>query len=151
MEVREIMSADLGVCTMEESIMTAAQRMEECDCGAIPVVESKDNLRLIGLITDRDIAIRAVARGLDVQSTRVSECMSSDITWVHPESQLQEVERIMENLQVRRVPVVDENRCLCGMVSVADVALARSPQQAGEVVQEVSKPPGDPEHAAFLS
>jgi CBS domain-containing protein len=136
---------------MDESLRVAAERMEECDCGAIPVVESETSMRLVGLITDRDIAIRAVAKGLDPNNTRVSECMSTDITWVHPGSQLQEVERIMENLQVRRVPVVDEDRCLCGMVSVADVALSRSPQQAGEVVQEVSKPTGDPGHAAFLS
>jgi CBS domain-containing protein len=151
MEVSEIMSTDLGVCRMDETIRVAAQRMEECDCGAIPVVENDESLRLMGLITDRDIAIRAVAKGLDVNTTRVSECMSTDITWVHPESQLQEVERIMENLQVRRVPVVDENRCLCGMVSVADVALSRSPQQAGEVVQEVSRPSGEAKDAAFLS
>jgi CBS domain-containing protein len=105
----------------------------------------------LGIITDRDIAIRAVAKGLDPQTTYVADCMSTDISFVHPTSTIEEVERIMENLQVRRVPVVDEESRVCGMVSMADIARTRPQSNAAVVMQEVSKPTHDSEHAAFLS
>jgi CBS domain-containing protein len=136
---------------MDSTLRQAAEEMQNCDCGAIPVVESTETMRLLGIITDRDIAIRAVAKGLDPNSTRVAECMSENISFVKPDSTLSEVERIMENLQVRRVPVVNENRSICGMVSMADIALVRPSQNAGSVVQEVSKPTHAMEHAAYLS
>lgn len=151
MQVREIMTNDPGTCSMDQTIREAAAMMIDCDCGAIPVVESAQTMRLMGIITDRDIAIRAVALGLDPNTTRVSECMSSDISCVNPESSVEDVERIMENLQVRRVPVVNENGSVMGMVSVADIAYSRPPQNAAEIVQEVSKPTAEAGHAPYLS
>lgn len=151
MEVREIMTADPAVCEMSQSVRDAAEMMEECDCGAIPVVESMANKRLVGLITDRDIAIRAVAKGLDPLKTRVGACMTTDISFVHPSSTLEEVQQIMENLQVRRVPIVDENECVCGMVSMGDIALMRPDERAASLVQGVSKPAQMIEDAAYLS
>ena len=151
MEVREIMTADPAVCEMSQSVKDAAEMMEECDCGAIPVVESHESGRLVGIITDRDIAIRAVSKGLDPLKTRVGDCMTADITFVHPSSTLEEVQQIMENLQVRRVPIVNDDQIVCGMVSVADIALARPDQKAASLVQEVSKPAQEREDAAYLS
>ena len=151
MEVREIMTADPAVCEMSQPVRDAAEMMEECDCGAIPVVENLLTKRLVGLITDRDIAIRAVAKGLDPLETRVGDCMTSDISFVRPESSIEEVEQIMENLQVRRVPIVDENESVCGMVSIADIALTRPHQKAAALVQGVSKPAQHIEDAAYLS
>lgn len=151
MEAREIMTADPAVCEMSQSVKDAAEMMEACDCGAIPVVESLETNRLIGIITDRDIAIRAVAKGLDPLETRVADCMTADITFVHPESTLEEVQQIMENLQVRRVPVVDNDECVVGMVSMGDVALMRPDQKAASLVQGVSKPAEQIQDAAYLS
>ena len=151
MEVREIMTTDPAVCEVSQPVRDAAEMMEECDCGAIPVVESMSNKRLVGIITDRDIAIRAVAKGLDPLETKVGECMTADITFVHPESTLEEVQQIMENLQVRRVPIVDQDECVCGMVSLADIALVRPEQKAASLVQEISKPAQQLEDAAYLS
>lgn len=151
MEVREIMTNDPGTCSMDQSIREAAAMMIDCDCGAIPVVESPQTMRLMGIVTDRDLAIRAVAKGLDPNTTPVSECMSADISCVNPDSSVDDVERIMENLQVRRVPVVNENGSVVGMVSIADIAFARPKQKAAEIVQEVSKPSADAGHAPYLS
>jgi len=151
LEVRTIMTSEVGVCSINDVVRYAAEMMRECDCGAIPVVDSRDNMRLVGIITDRDIAIRAVANGLDSSSTKVGECMSNEISFVLPDSTIHEVEQIMENRQVRRVPVVDENRRVCGMVSLADIARTRPDQNAAVVVQKVSEPAATAEHAAFLS
>ena len=151
MEVREIMTADPAVCEMSQSVKDAAEMMEECDCGAIPVVENLETKRLVGIITDRDIAIRAVSKGLDPLETRVQDCMTADITFVHPESSLEEVQQIMENLQVRRVPIVDADERVCGMVSVGDIALMRPDQKAASLLQGVSKPAEQVKDAAYLS
>jgi Mg/Co/Ni transporter MgtE len=77
--------------------------------------------------------------------------MTADISFIHPESTLEEVQQIMENLQIRRVPVVDENGLVMGMISLADVALTRPDKQAASLVQGISKPKSDIEHAAYLS
>ncbi len=150
MEVREIMTSDPGLCRLDQSIREAAEMMVECNCGAIPVVENLENKRMVGIITDRDLAVRAVALGMDPNTTRVATCMSVDITHVRPSSTVEEVERIMENLQVRRVPVVDENDVVCGMVSLADIALTRPNGNAAQLVQEVSKPSQEAQ-PAYLS
>lgn len=151
MEVRELMTSDPGVCTMDQPIREAAEMMIDCDCGAVPVVENMDSMRLMGIVTDRDLAVRAVAKGLDAETTRVSECMSTDLSCVNPEASIEEAERIMEDRQVRRVPVVDSENCVLGMVSLADIALSRGPHQAAQVVQEVSRPNEVNEHAPYLS
>lgn len=144
------MTTDPGVCRLDDTIRDAAVLMQECDCGSVPVVESLETLRLVGIITDRDIAIRAVAKGLDPNTTPVADCMSTDVSCVNPEASITEVERIMENLQVRRVPVVTEKGAVCGMVSMADIALSRPKHEIAEVVQDVSRPSVSG-HAAFLS
>ena len=151
MEVREIMTSDPGLCRLDQTLKEAAEMMLDCDCGAIPVVESLYTKRLVGIITDRDIAVRAVAKGLDPNTTRVADCMSVDITHVRPDSNVEEVERIMENLQVRRVPVVDNDDVVCGMVSMADIALTRPIGNAAQLVQELSKPVTSEDHPAYLS
>ena len=145
------MTSDPGVCTVSDFVRDAALLMRDCDCGAIPVVEDRESLRLVGIITDRDIAIRAVSDGLDPATTAVGDCMSTGISFVHPSSTIDEVEKIMENLQVRRVPVVDESGKICGIVSLADIARTRPDQKAVSVVQKVSEPAQEAEHAAFLS
>ena len=112
--------------------------MADNDCGLIPVVDA-GNIP-IGVVTDRDIAIRVVAQGRDVKSSRAADCMTTPVTTVTDDSGLGECCEAMENQQVRRVPVVDANGHLCGIVSLADVALSGRDQKIAEVVKHVSEP-----------
>jgi CBS domain-containing protein len=114
--------------------------MIDHDCGEIPVVESKDSKLPIGVITDRDIVCRAVAPGLNPLDLTVAHCMTKPCVTVTPDMTVEECSRIMEENQIRRVPVVDAGGSCCGIVALADIALRAKKAVAGEVVQEVSQP-----------
>jgi CBS domain-containing protein len=144
MLVRDIMHFDPACCTPESSLRQAAQMMERCDCGAIPVVAADDRKRPIGVITDRDIVCRAVAQGIDPSQATVAECMSSGLATIHDDSSIESCCDAMERAQVRRMLVLNEEGELCGIVSQADVALRLQPDWAAEVVREVSRPPREP-------
>jgi CBS domain-containing protein len=116
--------------------------MRECDCGCIPVVEDKESNRLVGVITDRDIACRCTADGKG-PNTPVKEAMSRDPKCCRPDDDVATVERIMAEEQVRRVPVVDDRGCCVGMIAQADLALnerAASDSEVGRVVERISEP-----------
>lgn len=110
--------------------------MVESDCGEIPVT---DGNRLVGVITDRDIVCRCVAKGKDSSTVTAGECMTGPAITVNEETTLEEVVALMEEKQIRRVPVVDASGCCCGIISQADVALTARESQVGELVREVSK------------
>jgi CBS domain-containing protein len=137
---KDIMSANPACCTPEHNVQQAAELMVKHDCGEIPVVESDGNMKPIGVITDRDIACRVVAMGKNPNQTRVRDAMSSPPVTVTPDASLEECCRIMEESQIRRVPVVDQSGICCGIVSQADIAKAASTQQTAEVVKQVSEP-----------
>ena len=111
--------------------------MVEADCGEIPVTDSSN--RLIGVITDRDIVCRAVAKGKNPTAMTAAEIMTEPVVCVNEDSSLDEVLSVMEENQIRRVPVVDASGCCCGIISQADVALHAREGQTGELVREVSK------------
>ena len=111
--------------------------MVEADCGEIPVTDASN--RLIGVITDRDIVCRAVAKGKNPSAMTAGECMTEPVVVVNEETRLEDVMAVMEENQIRRVPVVDESGCCCGIIAQADVALSASERQAGALVREVSK------------
>lgn len=141
MRVRDIMTEQVACCTPETSLREVAQMMVDCNCGAIPVVADQQSKRLVGMITDRDIVCRAIAQGRNPQELSVRDCMSSeDIACVLPDSDVNECERLMEDYQVRRIPVVDENNCVCGIVAQADIARHAAKEETAEVVKEVSQP-----------
>lgn len=141
MRVKELMSETVTCVTPDMSLQEAAQYMDERDIGSLPVVESAENKKLIGMITDRDITCRTVARGKNPLELTVQDAMSSGpIFSVHPETDEQELCKIMEEHQVRRMPVVDEQGVCCGIVSQADVAGKASEHETAEIVQEVSRP-----------
>jgi len=119
MTVRDMMTKDLITCSPDETLAQAAQKMASGDIGCCPVVE---NGQLVGVITDRDITVRAVARGLDPNSQHVREMMSTNLVTVTPDTSVEDACRLMMDYQVRRLPVVEGNR-LVGMVSLADLAL----------------------------
>jgi CBS domain-containing protein len=140
MQVKDVMTATPACCTANASLQEVANLMVENDCGAIPVVDSEDSKRPVGLITDRDIVCRVVAEGLNPLELTANDCMTSDVLTVTEQSSFEECCRLMEEKQVRRVPVVDENGACVGIVALADVAREGRKTTAGEVVKEVSNP-----------
>lgn len=111
--------------------------MVEADCGEIPVTDGSN--RLLGVVTDRDIVVRVVAKGKNPSAVTAAECMSEPVVVVKEDTTLEDVMSVMEENQIRRVPVVDAGGCCCGIISQADVALSADKNETGEMVREVSK------------
>jgi CBS domain-containing protein len=136
-KVSEVMSTDVQTISPDATIEEAAQEMRDGDFGLVPVVEDEE---LVGVITDRDIAIRAVAEGKD-PSTPVREVMSEGVVWVNEDDSVEDAARIMSEHQVRRLPVVDEERHLVGIVSLGDFAVDSSEiEPVVEALSDISRP-----------
>ncbi len=140
MQVREIMTENPGCCTPDTSLQEIAQMMVDKDCGAIPICESERSKKLVGIITDRDIVTRCVAQGKNPLEMNASQCMTKNPATVTPEMSLEDCCHEMENHQVRRIPVIDNNGACCGIVSQADIARQGSDEATGELVETVSQP-----------
>jgi CBS domain-containing protein len=138
MEVREIMTENPASCTPETTLQQVAQTMVDCDCGEIPIVDQQR--KLMGVVTDRDIACRAVAKGKDPSRTKAEEIMSSPAVSVTPQTSVEECSARMEENQIRRIPVVDASGVCCGIVSQADIARALPEHHIGQTVRAVSQP-----------
>jgi CBS domain-containing protein len=134
--VQELMTSNPCSIDSEKSIAYAAKMMRDENVGLAPIVEGN---RLIGTVTDRDIAIRAVAEGKDPESTKVTEIASTELVTVEPQEDLDEALRLMGKHQVRRLPVVEEGGRLVGVVAQADVARNADDARTGELVEEISK------------
>lgn len=147
MKARELMTAQPACCTPDETVGEAARLMKEHDCGCIPVVEDKETDRLVGVVTDRDIACRCTAEGKG-PDTPVAEAMSRDPKCCSPDDDVDRVERIMAEAQVRRVPVVDQRGCCIGIIAQADLALHQRAaseseighSEIGHMVERISEP-----------
>ncbi len=140
MTARDLMTADPGCCTRDTSLAEVARLMVQCDCGQIPIVESKDHKRVVGVVTDRDIVCRTIAENRNPLELRAESVMSTPAVTVAEQTDADEVTRVMEKHQIRRVPVVNQNGELSGIVSQADIARHRSSREAGELVRDVSAP-----------
>lgn len=140
MKVKEIMTKEPLVCTRDTGLQAVAKMMCDADCGEIPVVESASDARPVGVITDRDIACRAVARGQNPFGLKAADCMSAPPVTVTPETDLRECCALLERHKIRRLPVVDEQGRCCGIVAQADIALRCPSDVTSEVVREVSQP-----------
>jgi CBS domain-containing protein len=138
MRVSEAMTRQVRVATPGQSIREVAKMMAEIDAGSMPVGE---NDRLIGMITDRDIAIRAVAQGKG-PDTPVREVMSKDIKFCYDDEDLEHVAKNMGDIQVRRLPVVNREKRLVGIVSLGDIAQNEDHSTTGEAAAGVSQPGG---------
>jgi CBS domain-containing protein len=136
MRVNEVMTSGVQVASPEDTLQHAAQVMERLDFGMLPVGE---NDRLVGTLTDRDITIRAVARGLPPAQCKVREIMTHEVKYVFDDMSVEEAAANMSNLQVRRLPVVDREKRLVGIVSLGDLALAET-EPAGEALRSISEP-----------
>lgn len=145
MNAREIMTPNPQTCRASDSIQAAAKMMRDCDCGSVPVVDEND--KLVGVITDRDLAIRAVAEGLG-GDTAVSELMTSSPFSAPEDMDVRTIGRSMADRQIRRVPIVDAEGRLTGIVAQADLARAAgsdegvTEREVAVVVERISEPAG---------
>ena len=137
--IRELMTANPCSIDADKSIAYAAKMMRDENVGLAPIVEGD---KLVGTVTDRDIAIRVVAEGKDPEQMTVREAASTNLVTIDPQQDLDEALRLMAQHQVRRLPVVEEDGRLVGVVAQADVARMGDDRQTGEVVQEISDQEG---------
>lgn len=138
MNVSEVMTEDPICCSPNDSIQDVASQMAKQDCGEIPVVD--EQRRPIGVVTDRDICCRGVAKGRDPSSTKAREVMSEPVITVTADDSIETCCERMEENQIRRIPVVDDNGVICGIVAQADIALTGSEETIAEIVRDVSRP-----------
>jgi CBS domain-containing protein len=138
MQVSEAMSTVVKIASPSQSICDAARTMAEIDAGILPVGE---NDRLVGMITDRDIAIRAVAAGKD-PNTPVRDVMSGEVKYCFENDDIKEVARNMADIKVRRLPVLNKQKRIVGIVSLADIALTDGAKNAGSALCGISEPGG---------
>lgn len=136
--VKSMMTPNPACCTAQTTLHEVAKLMVDNDCGQIPVVESLASRKPVGVVTDRDIVARVVAKGLDTKTATAADCQSTPCVTVSDESSLADCCTIMEASQVRRVPVVDAKGCICGIVSLADLAQSGNQHKTAEVVKQVS-------------
>ena len=138
MKVREVMSKDVSVVSPDDTIQKAATLMEKVDCGALPVGE---NDRLVGIITDRDIALRAVAKGQAPDRCTVREVMSPGIKYVFDDQTINAAAKSMSDQQIHRLPVLNRQKRLVGIVSLGDLGWRHS-ESAAKALYGISKPNG---------
>jgi CBS domain-containing protein len=140
MIISEVMTRNVRIASPDDTLQCAARIMEEEDFGSLPVAEDD---RLVGMLTDRDITIRAVARGLAPQDSKVREAMSSEVRYVYDDESVRDVARVMGDLHVRRLPVLNREKRLVGIVSLGDLALSK-PTSAGDALQSIAEAPSNP-------
>ncbi len=138
MEVKEVMTSNVRLATPDQSISESARLMAECDSGVIPVYQDD---RLVGMVTDRDIVVRAVANNLS-PNTPVREVMSQEVLYCYEDEDIEQVAKNMAKNQIRRLPVLNRDKRLVGIVSIGDLSKSARPHATGEAIAEISKPGG---------
>jgi len=138
MEIRDIMTTDVEVIRPEDTIAHAAQRMRRLDVGSLPVCDGE---RLIGMVTDRDITVRATAEGREPQTTYIRDVMSPHLIYCFEDQESEAIEHIMQEHQIRRLPVLTRAKRLCGIISLGDLAVKSGQvQEVGRTIREISEP-----------
>lgn len=137
MRVRDVMTTDVRVVSPEDTLQDAAQLMEDADCGILPVGE--DN-RVVGMVTDRDITVRGVAQGRTPDECKVRDVMSSDVMYVFEDEPIEDAARNMSDLQLRRLPVVNRDQELVGIISLGDLAVRSGGTNVSGALRKVSQP-----------
>ncbi|GAD60588.1 CBS domain-containing protein [Brevundimonas sp. BAL450] len=136
MKVRDIMSRDVQVARPGDSIQNVAGRMAAGDFGFMPVAEGD---QLVGTVTDRDLVVRALAGGAGVD-TPVSEAMTTTVEWRRDDEDLKDVLKCMSDKQIRRLPILDQDNRLVGVVSLGDLSIRVKEKYAGEALEDISRP-----------
>jgi CBS domain-containing protein len=138
---QDVMTSDPVCCTPEDSAQRAAQLMKQENIGPVLVCENRSGKKLVGIVTDRDLAVQVVAEGRNPQTTRVGEIMSRELYTCGPGDDLETALQTMEDRQVRRIPVVDNQNRVVGIIAQADIVTRLDERsRAAEVVEEISKP-----------
>jgi len=135
--VKDVMTREVVDARPDMTLREAAGIMKTQDIGSLPVVEGS---KPVGVVTDRDITVRAVAEGRDVGAVKVAEIMSRDVVVVREDAPVEEAEKLMHDRQLRRLPVVDANGELRGYLALAKIARSESPERAGQVLKGLSEP-----------
>jgi CBS domain-containing protein len=140
MKCSELMTKDPSCCLPTDTVFDAAQLMKSEDVGPIPIVNDKQTKKLAGIVTDRDLALKVVAEGLDPKQTQIEEIMTTGVQTCGPDDDVSNVLELMEQHHIRRIPIVDDNDRLVGIIAQADVATRiDQPDKTHEVVEEISK------------
>jgi CBS domain-containing protein len=138
MQVFEVMTRNVECTQPSASILDAARQMKKLDVGALPVCGGQE--RLIGMITDRDIVLRCVADGRDLEETKVQDIMTPDIEYCFEDQPVEHAARLMHDMQIRRLVVLDDNHKLCGIVSLGDLAVDTDERLVGSALEGISQP-----------
>ncbi len=139
MKVREIMTSNPATCTPDTPLQQVARTMEQRDCGALPVI-THAGTGIVGIVTDRDIVIRTVAKTRNPLELTAESCMTSPAATITDDADVDDCVKLMEAKKIRRVPVVDAQGLLVGIVAQADIARHESRKETGELVKGVSEP-----------
>jgi CBS domain-containing protein len=139
----EVMTKEPVCCLPNDLVTKAAELMKSGQIGSIPVIENEQTKKLVGIVTDRDLALRIVAEGLDAKSTKVDAVMTRKVVTCRAEDDLQKALDAMSEHQLRRIPIVDGDNKIIGIIAQADVATrVDQPQQTAEMVKEISQASG---------
>jgi CBS domain-containing protein len=139
MKIKEIMSPSPACCTADDTVQNVAKMMCDMNVGSIPVVVDHQSLSLVGMITDRDLCCRVLAHGLDAKSTKIQEFVTYNPAICRDAENVENCERLMQEHQVRRIPVVDKENHVIGIVAQADLALKDKAERVHKTVAEISK------------
>ena len=137
MQVSQILTRDVETIRPDTTVKEAAQRMRSMDVGSLPVCDGR---RLLGMVTDRDITIRVTAEGRDAANTRVTDAMTPDVAYVFEDQDVQEAARIMQERQIRRLPVVNREKHLVGIIALGDIATTGNDRLSGDALEKISEP-----------
>lgn len=137
---KDVMTKNPVYALPHDTVAEVARLMKDKDIGPVPIVQDRDGTQLVGIVTDRDLAIKVVADGLDPVTTRVSDVMTTDVVTCREDDKIDKALNAMSKHQLRRIPVVDKNNMLVGIIAQADVATRMNePEKTGEVVKEISE------------
>ena len=140
MKSRDIMTEEVVCCTPKDTVYEAAQLMKTEDIGPVLVVDNQKSRTLVGIVTDRDLVLKGIAEGLDPQTTQVGDVMSKKLVTCYADDDVAVAMKAMAQYQLRRIPVVEENMRLVGIISQADIATrVNVPEETAEVVKEISQ------------
>jgi len=140
MNCRQLMTHEPAFCVPQDTVVTAAMVMKGQNVGSVPVISDRNSGHVIGIITDRDIAVRVVAEQREYYHTHVGDVMSKDVVTCKMDDDYDEVIAAMKENQIHRIPVVDSAKRLVGIIALADVARTHEPRTVGETVEEISQP-----------
>ena len=136
----EVMTKNPICCLPDDNVAKVAEMMKRTNIGSIPVVENEQTRKLVGIVTDRDLAMKIVAEGRDAKSTKVAAVMTHKVVTCHPDDDLQKALAAMSEHQLRRIPIVDNNNKILGIIAQADVAVrVNQPEKTAAVVKEISE------------